>query len=75
MKKLRFKEMNTDISVTPGGMTHELQVIYVVTNKPFKDNQQRLYNVWLVAGNHPLIAIQKIQKPSITELSNWIMSV
>lgn len=72
VKTLLRDEMSTDLVVIPGGMTSQLQVLDVVVNKPFKDSLRRLYNDWLVAGDHALTPSGKIKKPSIAQIGNWI---
>jgi hypothetical protein len=37
VKTVASKLLNTDLVITPGGMTSQLQVLDVVLNKPFKD--------------------------------------
>jgi hypothetical protein len=41
-----------DLVIIPGGMTSQLQVLYVVVNKPFKDELCRLYGEWLLSHKY-----------------------
>lgn len=62
--------MSTDLVVILGGMTSQLQGLDVV-NKLFTDSLRRLYNDWLVAGDHTLTPSCKIKKTSIAQIDNW----
>jgi hypothetical protein len=39
-----MRKANTDLVVIPGGMTSQLQVLYVVINKPFRNHLRQQYN-------------------------------
>jgi hypothetical protein len=54
--------INTDLVVTPGGMTSQLQVLEVVVNKSFKDHLKQIYSEWLLAGDHILTPTGKIKE-------------
>ena len=66
--------MNTDLVIIPGGMTSQLQVLDVVVNKPFKDYLWKNYSDWLINGNHALTPTDKLKKPSIQLLAQWIIT-
>lgn len=64
----KLKELRTDIAGIPGGLPLVLQSLYVLLNKPFKDNVWRLYTEWMTAGNYALTPWGKIKRPSIEML-------
>jgi hypothetical protein len=70
--KSAIHAMNTDLVVTPGGMTSQLHVLDVVVNKHFKDHLKQLYSEWLLAGDHILTPTGKIKKPSVALMCQWI---
>jgi hypothetical protein len=72
--KEEMRKANTDLDVIPGDMTSQLQVYYVVVNKPFKDHLRQLYNDWLLEGNHALTPGGKLKKPSVIMLGEWILT-
>jgi hypothetical protein len=72
--KEEMRKANTDLVMTPGGMTSQLQVLDVVINKPFKDHLRQLYNDWRLEGNHALTPGGKLKKPSVTMLGDWILT-
>ena len=45
--KNQLRKMNTELVVSPGGMTSVLQPMYVSINKPFKDRFRQQYLTWI----------------------------
>jgi nucleosome binding factor SPN SPT16 subunit len=45
----------------------------VVINKPFKDSLRKLYEDWLINGNHMLTKGGNLKKPTVTNLCQWIL--
>lgn len=66
--KQKIKSLKSDLVIIPGGLTSILQVIDVVINKPFKDSLKKLYEDWLLNGNHTFTRGGNIRKPTTTNL-------
>jgi hypothetical protein len=69
-----MRKAHTDL-VIRGGMTSQLQVLYVVANKPFKDHLWQLYSDCFPKENHTLAPGGEMKKPSVTVLGEWILNV
>jgi hypothetical protein len=63
-----MRKANADLTVIPGGMTSQLQVLDVVVNKHLKDHIRQVYNDWVLRGNHAFTEGGKLKKPSVTML-------
>jgi len=68
---------NTDVLVIPKRMTSLLLVLDSVVNKPLRDHlrQLPLYNEWILGEDHTLIPAGRIQKPCVTLLCQWSITV
>jgi hypothetical protein len=66
--KRKIKSLKSDLVIIPGGLTSILQVLDVVINKPFKDSLRKLYEDWLINGNHTLTKRGNLKKPTVTNL-------
>jgi hypothetical protein len=62
--KIILMEMQTDLTVIPGGLTSVLQPLDVSVNKPCKDSVRKLYTQWMAEGTQELMSIRKIRRPS-----------
>jgi hypothetical protein len=71
--KRKIKSLKSDLVIIPGGLTSILQVLDVVINKPFKDSLRKLYEDWLINGNHTLTKRGNLKKPTVTNLCQWIL--
>ena len=49
------EEQNTNICVTPGGLTSQLQALHVCLNKPFKQGMHMRWTEWLMDKDNYLI--------------------
>jgi hypothetical protein len=72
VKTVASNLLNTDLVITAGGMTSQLQVLDVIVNKPFRDRLHCLYGEWLLSGNCPLTPAENIRRPSEALLGQWI---
>jgi hypothetical protein len=57
-----------------GGMLSQLQVVYMVVNKPFKDRPRHLCSEWLLRANNALTPSLKMKKTSVSVLGEWILT-
>ena len=63
---------NSDISVTPGGLTRHLQPADVSWNKPFKQAYKALYNDWMVSGEKSYTPAGNLHAPDKALCLKWV---
>jgi len=52
-----------------------LQPLDVTVNKPVKDVLRRLWNTWLVEGEHTFTAGGRMRTPTLQDVVQWIVQV
>ena len=73
--KQQLVDDKTDLAIIPGGMTKMLQPLDVTVNKPMKDALRRLWNDWLLDGDHTFTAGGRMRTPTLTDVTEWILRV
>ena len=68
----QLKKGNSECAVIPGGLTSIVQPLDVCVNKPFKDNFRKFYNKWMTSGNHSYTPAEKMRRPSLQLIVEWI---
>jgi hypothetical protein len=66
------KKLNTNLVIIPRGMTSQLQVLYVVVNKPFNDHLKRQYSNWLRSADHAYTPTGRMKR-SVSVLCEWVL--
>jgi len=64
-----------DFTMILGGMTKTLQPLDVTVNKPVKDALRRLWNAWLVEGEHTFTDGGSMRMPMLQCIVQWIVQV
>ena len=70
--KKGFKEEKTHLAIIPGWLTSQLQPLDVSINKPFKVVMREERNKWMAAGNHDLTPTGRMQRPTTTQVREWV---
>lgn len=70
--KEKAKNLNTDLSMIPGGLTSMLQPLDVCLNKPFKDRLRQIWTEWMTSGSVKTTKGGNLQKPDITLVCQWV---
>ena len=73
--KKKLADDKTDLAIIPGGKTKMLPPLDVTVNKPVKDALRRLWNTWLVDGEHTLTAGGRMHTPTLLDVTEWIVKV
>lgn len=67
-----LKKTDTDLVVTPGGMTPQLQPLDVAGNKPFKDRAVKYYREWLAKDAAVMTPTGRREKAPLSEVATWV---
>ncbi|KAM9316104.1 serotransferrin-B-like [Gastrophryne carolinensis] len=70
--KKRFKQVKTQLAVIPGCLSSQLQPLDVSINKPFKVFMREERNKWMATGNHDLTPTERMKRPTITQVCEWM---
>jgi len=73
--KQQLVDDKTDLAIIPGGMTKMLQPLDVTVNKPTKDALRRLWNDWLLDGDHTFTAGGRMRTPTLSDVTEWILRI
>ena len=67
------RQVNTDISIIPGGLTSHLQPADVSWNKPFKAAYKELYNAWMISGEKSYTPAGNMRAPDKALYLQWVI--
>ena len=66
------RQINTDVSIIPGGLTSHLQPADVTWNKPFKTAYKEKYSQWMATGSKTYTAAGNVRPPSKALCLQWV---
>ena len=70
--KKKFKEINVDLAVIPGGLTSMCQPLDVTINKPFKDNLRKEWHLWMAGGGAGTTSAGNLRRASLSDVCGWV---
>jgi len=70
-KRLATK-LKMHLAVIPGGLTSQLQPLYVPVNKPFKGFMHEEWAKWTEAPTHHVTSAGRVRQPSISNVCEWV---
>ena len=65
-------KLKTHLTVIPGGLTSQLQPLYVSVNKPFKGFMREEWTKWIEAPTHHVTPTGRGKWPSISNVWEWV---
>ena len=66
-------DLKTQLAVIPGGLTSQLQPLFVSVNKPFKALMKKAWLLWIQSAGNDLTPTDWIKKVSIAQVCDWIL--
>src|SRR3989440_125689 len=70
--KKKFKEINVDLAVIPGGLTSTCQPLDVTINKPFKDNLRKEWHIWMAGGGAGTTSSGNLCRAKLSDVCGWV---
>ena len=65
-------KLKTHLTVIPGGLTSQLELLDVSVNKPFKGFMHEEWAKWIEAPTYHVTPAGRVKRPSISNVCEWV---